>query len=211
VYIMVYINLQLSEQMLPQSPQTNAAQVNPRNVAAGQEGVLQPQQGFHPRMLVPQRPMGSPRLQTVGSGPYEGVIVSSGVAGVPSGLTSQPQQPQQHQQMMMPGAWFPSADFYRAGNRIRGPVPPPQASSARLMYQLPACGPPHPQQQQQQQQQQPLGQSHMPIMNSPSVQTMPAPLTLGQSAAPAVGQLPKVGMDDTVDKSDGDQFEDLIG
>jgi hypothetical protein len=192
----------IAEQMLPQSPQTNASPVNPRNVAPGQEGVLQPQQGFHPRMLVPQRPLGSPRIQA-----YEGVIVSSGVAGLPSGLTSQSQQQHQHQ-MMMPGGWFAQSEFYRAGNRVRGPVPPPLASSTRLMYPLQLCGPPHPQQQQPLQ---PLAQPHVPAMNSASVQAMPGQLTLGPSAASAGGQLQRVGVDDAVDKSDGDQFEDLIG
>jgi len=191
------------QQLMSQSPQVNATQMGQRSIAPGQEGIpQQPQPGFHPRMLVPQRPVGSPRMQAGGSGQYEGVIVSSGMV-----VMSQQQQQQQHPQMMVPGGWFPHTDFYRPGSRVRGPISqlPP---SGRPMYPMNMCGPPPPQLQQQSLQA--YGQSHISVMNA-AVPSVTGPVTSGQPIGSSGVPLPRVSVEDSIDKSDADQFEDLIG
>lgn len=93
--------------------------------------------------------------------------------------------PQQHQQMMMSGGWAP--EFYRP----HGPVP----TSSRMMYPMAVRVPPPPQ-------------------NTASV-TVPVTANVEPSqaepTATSVHAQQKTDVEDVIDKSEGDQFEDLIG
>ena len=116
--------------------------------------------------------------------PYAGhydSVMAGGGAMLPPGMS-----PQQHQQMMMSGGWAP--EFYRPA----GPLPP----SNRMMYPVAAHGPP-------------------PAPPNTVNATVPvtASIELSQTEHRATsGQAQqKTDAEDVGDKSEGDQFEDLIG
>ena len=116
--------------------------------------------------------------------PYAGhydSVMVSGGAVLPPGMS-----PQQHQQMMMSGGWAP--EFYRP----RGPVP----TSNCMMYPIAARGPPPPPQN--------AGNATVPVTASSELSQAESRATSGQAQQKTDGE-------DIGDKSEGDQFEDLIG
>jgi len=115
------------------------------------------------------------------AGHYDTVMVS----GSGSAMLPPGMSPQQHQQMMS-GGWAP--EFYRPG----GPV----STASRMMYPVAVRGPP------------PMPQNTQ-IMSVP----MTVSVELSQAEAKASGgQAPqKTEAEDIGDKSEADQFEDLIG
>lgn len=191
--------------MTDQSAQSGMSvnQMGHRTPLPGPDGMP----GFHPRgLIVAQKPISSPRMPTGVAGPFEGQLSGSRLPMMPDTVPQHHLSPGPHQRMMMQqpgGGWFSGPELVYRPNRIRGPMIPPSGhpQSARLMYQpIQMCGP-IPNQQ--------LQPEHMEVLN-PVLPTGSNPLGLDQSTGP-VGQLPRVGTDDNVDKSDGDQFEDLIG
>jgi len=108
-------------------------------------------------------------------------VMVGGGAMLPPGMS-----PQQHQQMMMSGGW--PSEFYRP--------PGPVSTSNRMMYPVAVRGPP------------PAPQSAVNV-----TVPMTASIELSQpEARTASGQmLQKTDAEDIGDKSEGDQFEDLIG
>ena len=138
-----------------------------------QEGV-QPH-GYHGRMPTSHRMSGPPY-----AGHYDSVMVGGG-AMLPPGMS-----PQQHQQMMMSGAWAP--EFYRSP----GPVP----TSSRMMYPAAVRGPPLA----------PQNTVHATVPVTAGTE-----LSQADSRATSEQAQQKVDAEDIADKSEGDQFEDLIG
>ena len=62
----------------------------------------------------------------------------------------------------------------------------------------------------QQQPMQAFGQTHMSVMNA-AVPPVTGQVTLGQPVGSSGVQPPRINVDDGIDKSEADQFEDLIG
>ena len=119
------------------------------------------------------------------AGHYDGAVVGSSGAMLPPGMSLQ-----QHQQLMMSsGGWAP--EFYRPSGP-GGQLP----TSGRMMYPVAVRGPP-------------------PALQNTANVTVPltASVELSQSET-RVSSGPaqqKTDAEDIGDKSEGDQFEDLIG
>ena len=118
------------------------------------------------------------------AGHYDSAVVGGGGAMLPPGMS-----PQQHQQMMMSGGWPP--EFYRPSGP-GGPLP----TNSRVMYPMAVRGPP-------------------PALQNATNVTVPPSSSVELSQAEArVTSGPaqqKTDAEDIGDKSEGDQFEDLIG
>jgi len=114
--------------------------------------------------------------------PYAGHYDSVMVGG--GAMLPPGMSPQQHQQMMMSSGWAP--EFYRPP----GPVP----TSNRMMYPMAVRGPPPA----------PQNTAAVPVTASIELSQAESRATSGQTHQ-------KTDADDVGDKSEGDQFEDLIG
>ena len=114
------------------------------------------------------------------SGHYDSTVAGGG-AMLPPGMS-----PQQQHQMMMAGSWGP--EFYRGP----GPVP----TSGRMVYPMAVRGPPP------------------PLPHSTAGNVLVPPVTSGtETAEPRATGGPtqqKTDAEDAGNKSEGDQFEDLI-
>jgi len=118
------------------------------------------------------------------AGHYDSAVMGGGSTMLPPGMS-----PLQHQQMMMSGGWAP--EFYRPPG-LGGPLP----TSNRIMYPMAVRGPP-------------------PALQNAANVTVP--LTAGVELSQAESRVAsgpaqlKTHTEDIGDKSEGDQFEDLIG
>jgi len=118
------------------------------------------------------------------AGHYDSAVVGGSGAMLPPGMS-----PQQHQQMMLSGGWPP--EFYRPSGQ-GAPLP----TSNRVMYPMAVRGPP-------------------PALQNTTNVTVPlsasVELSQAETRATSGSAQQKTDAEDVVDKSEGDQFEDLIG
>jgi len=117
------------------------------------------------------------------AGHYDSAVAGGG-AMLPPGMS-----PQQRQQMMMSGGWAP--EFYRPPGP-GGPLP----TSSRIMYPMAVRGPP------------PVLQN---TMNVTVPMTASVELSQAETRVTTGPSQQKTDTEDIGDKSEGDQFEDLIG